>query len=161
MKPRCLLCAAALAELLAQPALAQEPGIELGVLDCLVDAGTGFIIGSTKDVSCTYRPADPKNAPEAYFGVIRKFGLDIGSTESTVMQWVVLAPSSNIYAPGALAGDYYGASAEATAAIGVGANLLVGGLNQTFTLQPLSVQAQTGLNLAVGISEFQLRAVEQ
>ena len=64
------------------------------------------------------------------------------------MRWLVLAPSSNIYAPGALAGDYLGASAEVTAAVGAGANLLVGGMNGTFTLQPLSLQTQTGLNLA-------------
>lgn len=160
MKPL-VISAAAMCISIALPAVAQQPGIELGVLDCMVDGGTGFIIGSTKDVSCTYRPADPKNAPESYFGAISKFGLDIGTTENAVMQWVVLAPSANIYAPGALAGNYYGASAEATAAIGVGANLLVGGLDQTFTLQPLSVQTQTGLNLAIGISEFQLRAVEQ
>ena len=53
--------------------------------------------------------------------------------------------------------DYVGASAEASAAIGAGANVLVGGSNRTFTLQPLSVQAQTGVNLAIGITEFKLR----
>ena len=73
----------------------------------------------------------------------------------------MLAPSNNIYAPGALAGDYVGASADASVAVGGGANLLVGRTAQTFTLQPLSVQAQTGLNIAVGITEFQLRSVEQ
>ena len=36
-------------------------------------------------------------------------------------------------------------------------NLLVGGSNKHFTLQPLSVQAQTGVNLAVGIADFRLR----
>ncbi|MBL8580773.1 MAG: DUF992 domain-containing protein, partial [Rhizobiaceae bacterium] len=78
MKPLVILTAAICIGA-AFPAAAQQPGIELGVLDCVVDGGTGFIIGSTKDVSCTYRPADPKNAPESYFGVIRKFGLDIGT----------------------------------------------------------------------------------
>ena len=62
-----------------------------------------------------------------------------------------------MYAPGSLAGDYIGASAEATAAVGAGANLLIGGSNKTFTLQPLSVQAQTGVNLAVGSAEFKLQ----
>ncbi|TIV24033.1 MAG: DUF992 domain-containing protein, partial [Mesorhizobium sp.] len=27
-----------------------------------------------------------------------------------------------------------------------------------FTLQPLSVQTQTGLNIAIGVSQFQLRS---
>ena len=58
----------------------------------------------------------------------------------------------------AAAGDYVGASAGVTAAVGAGANLLVGGSSQAFTLQPLSLQTQTGLNLAVGVSQFQLRS---
>ncbi len=141
----------------AVPAQAQDRGVELGMLDCKVDGGTGFIVGSTKDVTCTYTPADKTFAPESYQGVINKFGLDIGVTGETWITWAVLVPSSDVYAPGALAGDYIGATAEATAAVGAGANLLIGGSNKTFTLQPLSVQAQTGVNLAVGIAEFKLQ----
>lgn len=140
------------------PARAQDGGLELGVLDCAIGGGTGFIFGSSKDLSCTFTPANTTFAPEAYFGAVNKYGLDIGQTKQTVMQWIVLAPIENIYAPGALAGDYVGASAEITAAVGAGANLLVGGFNQAFTLQPLSVQTQTGFNLAVGVSQFQLRS---
>lgn len=154
-----LIIAAASAAFLASAlsAQAQDQGVELGLLDCTVDGGAGFIIGSTKDVVCTYTPADKAFAPESYHGVINKFGLDIGVTGKTLMTWAVLAPSSDLYAPGALAGDYIGASAEATAVVGAGANLLIGGSNKTFTLQPLSVQAQTGVNLAVGIAEFKLQ----
>ena len=152
--------AAALAAATILPAGAQQAGVELGMLDCVVEGGAGFIIGSTKDVSCTYKPVDPGLAPESYSGVIRKFGLDVGATGDAVMQWAVLGANSDIYAPGALAGNYVGASAEATAVVGVGANALVGGSQQAFTLQPLSVQAQTGLNLAVGISDFQLRSTQ-
>lgn len=140
------------------PANAQQSGVELGLLDCLIEGGSGFIFGSTKEVHCTFEPADKTWAPEAYFGVVNRFGLDVGYTKATMMRWAVLASSTNIYAPGALAGDYVGASAEVTAAIGAGANLLVGGSGRTFTLQPLSVQTQTGLNFAVGVSQFQLRS---
>lgn len=156
---RILPAAVAMSALLAAPAAAQEAGVELGVLDCVIDGGTGFIFGSTKDLSCAFRPADSTNLPETYFGAVRKYGLDIGTTGTTFMQWLVLAPTSNIYAPGALAGDYYGASAGASVGVGAGANLLVGGSGSHFTLQPLSVEAQTGLNLAIGVSEFQLRSV--
>ena len=83
---------------------------------------------------------------------------DIGFTGATQMGWLVMGPSSNIYAPGALAGDYVGASAEITAAVGAGANLLVGGSDKTFMLQPLSLQTQTGVNIAIGVSQFQLRS---
>lgn len=152
------IVSASAAFLAAMPAaIAQNKGIELGVLDCKVEGGAGFIIGSTKDVLCTYRPADKKFAPESYHGTIDKIGLDIGVTGETLITWAVLAPSGDLYAPGALAGDYVGASAEATAVVGAGANLLVGGSNRTFTLQPLSVQAQTGVNIAIGVAQFKLR----
>ena len=153
------LVALALLTASALPTQAQQSGVELGMLDCVIDGGTGFIFGSTKDVRCTFEPADKEWARESYFGVINKFGLDIGYTDATIMRWAVLAPIANVYAPGALSGDYVGASAEVTAAIGAGANLLVGGSDRSFTLQPLSVQTQTGLNFAVGVSQFQLRSV--
>lgn len=157
------IAAAALAvfSLGAGPGLAQERGIELGRLECAIEGGTGFIFGSTKDLRCTFTPANPDFEPETYFGVVSKYGLDIGSTKSTLMSWLVLAPSLNIYAPGALAGDYVGASAEVTAGIGAGANLLVGGAGPSFTLQPVSLQTQTGVNLALGVSQFQLRSTAQ
>mgnify|MGYP000873806893 CR=1 FL=1 len=157
------LLAAALAAFVASavPASAQQAGVELGMLDCAIDGGTGFIIGSKKDIHCTFKPTNETFAPESYFGVVSKWGLDIGSTDQAVMRWLVLGPSANIYAPGALAGNYVGASAEVTAAVGAGANLLVGGSGNTITLQPLSVQTQTGLNLAVGVTSFELRSADQ
>lgn len=151
----------AAAAFLALPLTAHaQEGVEIGVLDCLVEGGAGFIVGSSKDVSCTYDPAGDAFPPEQYFGTISKFGLDVGVTGASVMQWLVLAPTADVYAPGALAGDYAGASAQVTAGVGVGANLLVGGSEQSFTLQPLSVQAQTGLNLAVGVAGLELRSAQ-
>jgi hypothetical protein len=161
MKRTLFATAVAALAIFAAPATGQQGGVELGMLDCLIDGGTGFIIGSKKDLSCTFNPGNDSFAPENYFGAVSKWGLDIGTTEKSVMRWLVLGPSSNIYAPGALAGDYIGASAEVTAAVGAGANLLVGGSANTFTLQPLSLQTQTGLNLAVGVTSFQLRSIEQ
>jgi hypothetical protein len=43
--------------------------------------------------------------------------------------------------------------------VGLGANVLVGGSNWTIALQPVSVQGQVGLNLAVGFAELQLNFV--
>jgi len=153
-----ILTAAALMTLAVTPALSQDR-VELGMLDCLIEGGAGFVVGSSKDLACTFTPAGGQRPPENYFGVVNKFGLDVGVTGGAVMQWLVLAPTADAYAPGALAGDYVGASAEASAVVGAGANVLVGGSDETFTLQPVSVQAQTGLNLALGVSSFQLRAV--
>ncbi|WP_421864907.1 DUF992 domain-containing protein [Parvibaculum sp.] len=152
------VCAVILVSLLLPVRAGAQQGVELGLLDCAIEGGTGFIIGSSKDLSCVFTPADKTFAAETYFGAVSKFGLDIGTTTGTLMQWLVLAPTSNIYAPGMLAGDYVGASAEVTAAIGAGANLLVGRSDEGLVLQPLSVQSQTGFNLAIGVSQFQLRS---
>jgi hypothetical protein len=44
--------------------------------------------------------------------------------------------------------------------IGAGVNLLVGGSDRSITLQPFSVEGNTGLNLAVGVSGLALRQLE-
>lgn len=157
---RSMISAAAVAAALLTISQAQaaQDGVELGVLDCVIEGGAGMIITSTKDLRCTFTPTDSKFGPEAYFGVVRKYGLDVGATGDVVMKWLVLAPVGNKYAAGALAGDYVGASAGATVGVGAGANVLIGGSESAFSLQPISVEAQTGLNVALGVSQFQLRS---
>lgn len=125
---------------------------QVGVLSCDVSAGIGRIIGSTRALSCRFRPY--RGRTELYRGTIRHTGLDIGVTRRGVMIWGVLAPSSlrNL----ALGGRYAGASAEVTAGLGLGANVLIGGFQGSVALQPLSVTAQTGLNIAVGVAELSL-----
>lgn len=155
-----LTATAALATALAFGAVpAKADSVELGLLECVVEGGTGFIFGSSKDLSCEYTPANESEAKEAYFGVINKFGVDLGVTGTTVIAWVVVAPTADYqYQTGSLAGDYRGVSAEASAVAGAGVNVLVGGSEDTISLQPVSVQAQEGVNVAVGIAELQLRS---
>jgi hypothetical protein len=128
--------------------------VEVGVLTCTVRGGTGFIVGSTKELRCHF---NKPGRGEYYRGTINKFGLDIGVTQQTAIAWAVLAPTSNI-PPRSLNGTYGGVSAEATIGVGVGANALIGGSNKSIILQPLSVQAQQGLNIAAGIASLQLRS---
>ncbi len=137
----------------AGPAVAQQPA-KVGTLTCDISAGIGFIIGSKKEVTCMFTPS-AGGPSEVYVGSISKFGLDIGATAGGEMVWAVYAPTSGRVA--ALAGNYGGGSAEATVGVGLGANVLVGGSNRTVTLQPLSVQGQAGLNLAVGVAGLELR----
>ncbi|HEY5217941.1 MAG TPA: DUF992 domain-containing protein [Pseudolabrys sp.] len=134
--------------------MAQAPDrTKAGTLTCDISAGIGLIIASKKDVTCMFTPsqAGPR---EVYTGSISKFGLDVGATSGGEMIWAVFAPSDRKF--GALAGNYGGASAEATVGAGVGANVLIGGSNRTVTLQPVSVTGQTGLNLAVGVAGLEL-----
>ena len=140
--------------LAASPAFAKQSGVKIGVLNCNVSAGVGMIIASSRTISCKFDRA--VGGHEHYTGTIERVGLDVGFTGKGVMSWVVFAPGK--ISRGALAGTYAGASAEASVIVGLGANVLVGGGNKSIALQPLSVQAQTGLNLAAGVAALRLRA---
>jgi uncharacterized protein DUF992 len=131
-------------------------GVNVGVLKCTVDGGIGLIFGSSKDMKCHFAPGDG-GPVQAYRGRVNKVGLDIGVTEKSHITWVVVAPGK--VNPGALAGTYVGATAGATIGVGLGANVLVGGFEKSIALQPLSVEGQEGLNVAVGIGAVDLVAV--
>ena len=154
MNIRAVLCIAALtAAAAAQPASAQT-NVKVGALRCEVSGGLGLIIASSKDMECRFTSA--AGYTEHYYGTIRKFGLDIGATNKGILAWDVFAPTMGRLHH-ALAGDYIGVGASATVGAGAGANALVGGMDRSFTLQPLSIQAQTGLDLAGGVSSMTLR----
>ncbi|MBV8800085.1 MAG: DUF992 domain-containing protein [Alphaproteobacteria bacterium] len=130
--------------------------MKVGTLTCHVASGWGFIFGSSKDVRCNFNPNSKMG--EHYIGTISKFGVDIGYTDSAVIVWAVFAPSAGPK-HGALEGDYAGATASVTAGVGVGANALVGGFDRSITLQPLSIEGNTGLNVAGGIGAISLKYV--
>jgi hypothetical protein len=58
-----------------------------------------------------------------------------------------------------LAGNYGGATAQANVGVGAAANVLVGGSANSISLQPLSIEGSTGLNVAAGIASISLRCV--
>ena len=136
----------------ATPADARS-GVKIGSLDCRIEGGVGMILGSSRRMACRFHPAGG-GRPEPYVGRISRVGLDIGVTSKSYMTWAVFAPGK--VKRGALAGSYGGASAEATIGVGLGANVLVGGFKKTIALQPLSIQGQTGLNIAAGIAGLSL-----
>lgn len=144
--------AAALA--FAAPALSQAT-IKAGTLTCRGGGGVGLVLGSKKTYDCSYVSASG-NYAEDYAASISRIGLDIGFTDESVIVWTVLSSSDRL-AERALEGNYVGASADVALGVGGGANVLVGGSNDSVVLQPLSVEGQTGLNLAVGVAELTLR----
>jgi hypothetical protein len=147
------LAAAALAAALSGSEAQAQGRVEVGVLTCTASGSTGFIVGSNKYLRCRFhRPG----RDEYYRGTISKIGIDIGSTKVTSIGWAVLAPTANL-PPRSLNGTYGGVGAEATIGVGIGANALIGGSRRSIILQPLSVQAQKGLNIAAGIESLQLR----
>lgn len=155
MKKLALASVVALAALAPSvPAQAQSK-VVVGTLTCHGGAGVGLLIGSKKRYDCTFAPAN--NRPvERYRATITKVGVDIGITGNTVIIWTVLAPSA-AFAPRVLAGNYAGAAADVAIGIGGGAHVLLGGSKNSIALQPLSIQGQTGLNLAVGVAGLALR----
>ena len=137
---------------LTVPAHAQ--GARVGVLTCNVSSGFGFIFGSTRSLNCTFQGA--AGHYEHYLGTINRFGVDIGYVHGGVLVWTVLAPTA-VPAPCALAGNYGGATAQATAGVGAAVNVLVGGSGNSISLQPVSIEGTTGLTVAAGVASISLQ----
>jgi hypothetical protein len=126
---------------------------QIGLLQCNVAPGVGLIITSSRALSCRFsRSYGP---PDFYVGTITNFGLDLGATGPGRLAWHVYAATNE---PGrfALAGQYSGASADVSFGPGFGANALVGGNGRSIGLQPLSVNAQPGVDVTAGITGLTL-----
>jgi len=135
------------------PARAQS-ATQVGTLSCDVSAGVGMFLVQKQTMYCTFKPMNG-GPPEAYLGRIDEFGVALGAVGQGQLVWGVLAPASGV-PRGALSGTYVGVGAQASAGAGLGANLLVGGTGRAFSLQPLSVEGQTGVNIAGGITTVTL-----
>ena len=134
---------------------ANRGGVNVGYLNCTAAGGVGFVFGSSRTLNCLFTRTD--GVGERYEGTIRRFGVDIGFTRESTIVWMVFAPGS--IAPGALAGEYAGASAQGTVGVGVGANVLARRQQQSDSLQPVSVEGSVGLNAAAGVAAVSLRKV--
>src|SRR5580658_9743654 len=138
---------------LLAPARAADTTAKIGTMTCHVSSGWGFVFGSTRELRCVFTG---EGRTENYSGKISKFGVDIGFQQSGVIIWAVLAPSTDLKA-GALTGDYGGVTAGAAAGVGGNANVLLGGSTKSISLQPVSVEGDTGINVAVGIAAITLK----
>lgn len=150
------LAAAAFAALTGLPdaASAQSRPIAVGVLECRAGPSTSFIVGSIRDFDCLFSPVS--GPLQRYGATIQRVGVDLGWSNNAVLVWSVFAPT-DVVGPGALAGGYGGVSAGAAVGVGLGANAMAGGFNNSFALQPVSVEGQTGLNAFAGVSSLELR----
>jgi hypothetical protein len=129
--------------------------VEVGALECRVAPSVSFIVGSVRELRCTFRPN--RGGPVSrYRGIVRRIGLDVGASAGGVLLWAVYAPTQRI-GRGDLVGNYGGASAGVALGAGVGANALVGGSRNTIALQPLSVEGSVGVGIAAGVAGLELR----
>jgi hypothetical protein len=146
--------AIAIASLVASIASANAlPPVRAGVLECQGGQNVGFVVGSLTSLECVFQSQGRR--PEAYVATVRRFGVDLGVTEQTRFQWAVNAPNSRL-GRGELAGTYGGIGANASIRVGGGGNFLVGGPANAYALQPISVQGQTGFNVAAGVAGIEL-----
>ena len=146
------LAAATLAATVTSPTLAQDRRVQAGELDCSLSSSVGLLVTSQRNVSCFFHAGN--GAQAAYVGTLTRLGLDVGVTSGGKMVWTVFVNTDRY--GGTLAGSYVGATAEAAVALGLGANVLIGGNNDSVALQPLSVQSTTGFNIAAGVSQLNL-----
>lgn len=153
-----LLPGMSLAAVFASSSASAQARLAAGTLTCRGNGTVGLILGSTQNLTCVFQRVN--NGPRSnYSGRITKVGLSIGVTGKNVLVWTVLASTDQL--PGsALSGQYGGVSANASLGVGVGANALVGGSNNSVVLQPLSVQAQTGVNIAAGVAGLRLTLID-
>lgn len=120
----------------------------IGILSCDVSKGVGETLARKQSLNCQFRPDSGQS--ETYTGSIDEYGIEIGKVDQGHLIWGVASALRGV-PQGALAGKYVGVGAGASLGVGVGANALVGGSNQSFSLQPLSVDGETGLNIATGV----------
>ena len=125
---------------------------KLGVLSCEVEGGWGAFIGSKKEVTCTFTKTNGKKTE--YVGSISRVGVDVGYLGNRHVVWAVMGLGNK--GPADLSGTYIGAGVNATAVVGVGANALVGGLQNGIVLNPVSVEGSTGVAVAAGVTSLTL-----
>lgn len=154
MRSMLVAAIAALSFSLAATSAQAQARTRAGGLSCHMGQSVGFIIGSRQPVNCTFTPH--YGPVERYNGHISRLGLDVGITAGGRMIWGVFARTSKL-PPRTLAGTYVGASGDISLGLGGGANVLVGGSNRSISLQPLSLQGQVGVNLALGVAGMTLR----
>ncbi|MBV8918304.1 DUF992 domain-containing protein [Bradyrhizobium sp.] len=148
-----MLSVAIVALLAAMAGAEAMPPVRAGTLECQGGRNVGLVLGSVASLDCVFKSG--ARPPEAYIATVRRFGLDLGVTRSTKLTWAVNTPSYR-FARGELAGTYGGVGANASMGFGGGGNLLVGGLGNAYALQPISVQGQTGFNVAAGVAGLEL-----
>src|ERR1700748_2882648 len=123
------------------------PPVRAGVLSCHGGQNVGFVVGSGTSLQCIFESEGRR--PEPYVATVRRVGLDLGVTEQTPFSWAVNAPPDRL-GRGELAGSYGGVGANLTIGVGGGGNFLVGGPANSYALQPISLQGQTGVDVAAG-----------
>ena len=155
MNRRLLALAAAVAVVFTFGSTAADARYErIGTLECKVAPNVSFIVGSMRTAGCTFYPANSKQR-HRYKADLDRIGIDLNVSQGGNLIWAVHAHNKRLY-PGDLRGVYRGASGNIAVVVGLAANVLVGGSNNTVALQPLSGETNVGVGISLGIGEIEL-----
>ncbi len=131
---------------------------QLGGMVCKRIPGTGInlIIHSSYEVRCTFNGSvDAEQWYRGKTGVA--LGLDLKWNKEERIYFAILSNTVKFVPEGDfLSGKYGGAKASITLGIGAGAQILLGGNDDTIALQP-AVETGTGFGVAAGLSYLELK----
>ncbi len=123
----------------------------------LPGTGHNLIIKSSVDIDAVF--TDTAGNEEYYIGEMGyKLGVDLSVKSNEQLAYIVFSPSSN-YKTGsyALQGKYFGQKAKASMGVGAGAQILLGGFDKSFTLQPLALEGTEGYGVSAGLGYLYLQ----
>lgn len=159
MRNATLFAGLAVSTLIAATSSAQASvRIEAGTLNCTLEDRTNIVIYSDAVYTCTLRAAGDWLTDGVYRGEIKRYGVDLDWKAEEILSWTVLVLVDQKW-DGPIEGDYAGVGADVALGLGIGANVLLGGLDNNFGLQPLSLEGQEGFGAAAGVEHFLLTYV--
>ena len=151
-----LFCATMLS---TSPLYAGEEGVKVCSLEIRATPGTRYnlIIRSAVDVEAVF--TDMKGNKEYYIGEMgQKLGIDLSHKTDEELGYLVFSVASD-YKHGsyAMQGKYFGSKASAAVGVGIGAQVLIGGFEKSFTLQPIAVGGVEGIGASYGMGYLYLQ----
>jgi hypothetical protein len=133
-----------------------ESPVKLGELTCMVSEVDQKLLKTHVVLDCAYVDVNGNNAGN-YQGQIDRTGLDIGNMKTEQFTWVVSTLGDP--ADTKIAGTYIGAAAGASVGAGAGGNYLAGGFDGKISLQPLSVESESGFGVSLAGQKLVLEQV--
>ena len=133
-------------------------GNRIGTLQCRLLGNSLSVLVENQQVDCNYRDDAEGSVPAHYTGTLTKVGPNITINGQGELGWGVVADTSKV-GPGALEGEYAGPEVSARVGVGGGGAILVGGSNNTFSLQPFNIEAGSGVGWTAGVEKLKLTFV--
>ena len=139
--------------LLGLTAVYAAEGVKVGQLTIKSVPGTtnNLIVQSSVDIEAIF--TDTSGNKEYYIGEMGyQLGVDFRMKSEEQLEYIVFSPSTD-YKTGsyALQGKYFGQKATAQLGVGAGVQVLLGGLEESFTLQPLALGGTKGFGASYGL----------